>query len=63
MNLDKVPMGFGMALSMNPTALHAYGTMTEEERQKILKEAQNAKSREEMHSLVVNLARGTGDRL
>jgi len=56
MDIYKVPLGFGMALAMNPTALNAYSAMTEEQKQSILNRAHNARSEREMHSLVASLA-------
>ena len=32
MDFYKVPIGFGMALAMNPPALNAYSAMTEEQK-------------------------------
>lgn len=36
MDFYKVPIGFGMALAMNPPALNAYSAMTEQQKQAIL---------------------------
>ena len=58
MDFYKVPMGFGMALSMNPFALNVYSSMTEEEKVAILNRAHNAKSEKEMHSIVDAIAKG-----
>lgn len=55
MNFYQIPMGFGMALSMNPMALNVYSAMTEEQKQAILREAGNAKSQEEMHRIINRL--------
>ena len=52
MDFYKVPIGFGMALAMNPPALNAYSAMTEEQKQTILKKAHNAQSEQEMHRIV-----------
>ena len=52
MDFYKVPLGFGMALSMNPNALNAYSAMTEEEKRAILNKAHNADSEQEMHQIV-----------
>ena len=56
MDFYKVPIGFGMALAMNPPALNAYSAMTEEQKQIVLNRAHNARSEREMHSLVASLA-------
>ncbi len=52
MDFYKVPIGFGMALAMNPAALNAYSTMTEEQKQAILDRAHNVRSEKEMHDIV-----------
>ncbi len=57
MNYYKVPVGFGMALSMNPFALNVYSSMTEEERQDILRKAHNAHSEKEMRQIVDGIAK------
>lgn len=56
MDFYKVPIGFGMALAMNPPALNAYSAMTEEQKQAILSKAHNAASEKEMHQIVADLA-------
>jgi uncharacterized protein YdeI (YjbR/CyaY-like superfamily) len=57
MDFYKVPMGFGMALSMNPFALNAYSALTEEEKVEILKRAHNAKNEQEMRQIVDGIAK------
>ncbi len=56
MDFYKVPIGFGMALAMNHSAMEAYAAMTEQQKQAILNKAHNARSEQEMHSLVASLA-------
>ncbi len=58
MDFYKVPIGFGMALAMNPPALNAYSAMTEEQKQAVLNRAHNARSEKEMHDIVDSLAGG-----
>ena len=58
MDYYKVPIGFGMVLSMNPGALNAYSAMTEERKQEILKRAHSAASEEEMHRIVNSITAG-----
>ena len=55
MDFYKVPVGFGMALAMNPAALDAYSAMTEEQKQSILNRAHNARSEKEMHRIVSSI--------
>lgn len=57
MDFYKVPIGFGMALAMNPPALNAYSAMTEEQKQAILNRAHSAQSEAEMHQIVNALAK------
>ena len=56
MDFYKVPIGFGMALSMNPIAWNAYSAMTQEQKQVILNRAHNASSEKEMHDIVNSIA-------
>lgn len=55
MDYYQVPIGFGMALAMNPPALNAYSAMTEQQKQAVLRKAHNAQSEKEMHALVASL--------
>ena len=59
MDFYQVPIGFGMELAMNPPALNAYSTMTEEQKQAILSKAHNVRSEQEMHALVASLTGST----
>ena len=52
MDFYKVPIGFGMALAMDPPALNAYSSMRDAQKQVLLNKAHNAKSAEEMHEIV-----------
>ena len=55
MEQDKVPIGFGMALSMDYTAMEAYAALTEEQKQKVLDRARNARSEEEMRQIIAGV--------
>lgn len=57
MDFYKVPIGFGMALAMNPPALNAYSAMTEEQKQAVLSKAHNARSEKEMHQIVNSMVK------
>ena len=59
MDFYKVPIGFGMALAVNETAMNAYSKMTEAQKQDILKKAHNVRSEKEMHDLVNSLTHPT----
>lgn len=56
MDSGNVPIGFGLALAMNEPAMEAYANMTEEQKQTILNQAHQARSKKEMQSLVANMA-------
>lgn len=57
MDFYKVPIGFGMALAMNPPALNAYSAMSQQEKQSVLHKAHNARSEGEMHQIVNSLVK------
>ncbi len=57
MDFYKVPIGFGLALSMNPPALNVYSAMTEEQKQAILNKAYNAHSEQEMRQIVADMVK------
>lgn len=57
MDYYKVPIGFGMALAMNPPALNAWSAMTEQKKQEILSRANNAGSQTEMQEIVQSIVR------
>ena len=59
MDFYQVPIGFGLALSSNTTAMNRYAHLSEEQKQDILNKAHNVRSEEEMYSLVASLANGT----
>ena len=56
-NYNSLPIGFGMALAMNPPAFNAYSSLTEEEKDALSERAHNASSQEEMHDIVAKLCR------
>ena len=57
MNFYKVPIGFGMALAMNRSAMEAYSAMTEGQKQAVLNRARKARSEGEMHRIVSNIGK------
>ena len=52
MDYYNIPIGFGMALAMNPPALNAYSAMTEAEKAALIEKAHHARSEQEMHEIV-----------
>lgn len=55
MDYYQIPVGFGMALAMNPPAWNAYSAMSEEQKQAVLSKAHHVRSEKEMHDLVASL--------
>ncbi len=57
MDFSGIPLGFGMALAMNPPAFNAYSNLTQEEKDALIERARHASSEEEMHEIVSKLCR------
>ena len=56
MEFDELPVGFGMALAMNPPAWNAYSAMSNEQKQAILNQVRGVTSKDQMHRIVNSLA-------
>ena len=56
MDFAKVPIGFGMALARNETAMSVYARMGQQEKQAVLEKARGARSEREMEQIVATLA-------
>ncbi len=52
MTKDEMPVGFAMALAMNPEAMQKFGALSEEQKQQIIAGTHAVKSRDEMHRYV-----------
>lgn len=61
MGNTELPLGFGMALAQNETAMKKFETMTESEKQSILQQAHNVHSKVEMRQLVSRLVKEEDD--
>lgn len=48
----EMPLGLGMALMKNQSALNRYSAMSQQERQRIMDGAHNVRSKEEMENYV-----------
>ena len=55
MNQDKMPVGFAMAMAMNPEAMKKFSSMNEIQQKEIIDGTENIKSKEEMHRYVESL--------
>ena len=58
MTKDEMPVGFAMALAMNPEAMQKFGTLSEEQKQQIIAGTHAVKSRDEMRPYVDSLVNG-----
>lgn len=54
---SELPLGFGMALAQNEAAMQKFASMSESEKQAVLQQAHNVRSKEEMHLLVFSLGK------
>jgi uncharacterized protein YdeI (YjbR/CyaY-like superfamily) len=52
-----VPLGLGMAFAQNTVAMHYFTSLSKEERQQIINQAHNIKSKQEMRTFVDTLAK------
>lgn len=58
MTKDEMPVGFAMALAMNPEAMQKFGTLSKEQKQQIIAGTHAVKSRDEMRHYVDSLVNG-----
>ncbi len=54
----EMPVGFAMALAMNPEAMEKFGALSEKQKQEIIAGTHAVKSRDEMHRYVDSLVNG-----
>lgn len=57
-NDDLVPAGLGMALAQDINAMRNFTNLTEAEREEIMNQARDARSNDDMNSIVGHLAEG-----
>ncbi len=55
MERNEMPVGFAMALAMNPEAMQKFSMLSEEKMQEIIEKTHSVKSRDEMHRYVDSL--------
>lgn len=58
MTKDEMPVGFAMALAINPEAMQKFGALSEEQKQQIIAGTHTIKSRDEMRRYVDSLVNG-----
>lgn len=54
--MGDIPIGFGMALAMNPKAMERFTALPESEQQKLIEQTHQIQSRDEMHNYVQSIA-------
>ncbi len=59
--LNDLPMGLGMALAQNVTAMQYFSNISPEEQRKIIDHTHAIKSKSEMQAYVSGLSGGGGD--
>lgn len=52
MNPRDLPLGFGMALAQNESAMKRFESMSESEKQSVIQRAKNVSSKSEMQAIV-----------
>ena len=55
MDRNEMPIGFAMALAMNPEAMQKFAMLSEDKKQEIIAGTHSIKSRDEMHRYVNGL--------
>ena len=55
---NSLPMGLAMGMAMNENAMNNYSKLTEFEKEKLLAESKNVKSKAEMNQIIKNLGDG-----
>ena len=57
--LGELPLGFGMALAMNESAMKGYAALTEAEKEELILRCKDVQTKDEMQRIVDSLAPGT----
>lgn len=56
MERSEMPVGFAMALAMNPEAMQKFATLNEDQKRAIIEGTHSVKSKDEMHRYVSGIA-------
>jgi len=59
MKKDEMPIGFAMALAMNPDAMQIFSALSEAQKKDVIAGTHTVKSKEEMHQYVASLVNYT----
>lgn len=55
MKQEEMPVGFAMALAMNPEAMQKFATLSEDQKRTVIEGTHSVQSRDEMHQYVNTL--------
>lgn len=55
---EELPIGFGLSLAMNESAMEQFSKMTEQQKMSVVQRSKEVGSRREMESLVSKVAKG-----
>ncbi len=55
MNQGEMPVGFAMALAMNPDAMQKFSMLSEDQKQKVIEGTHSVQSKQEMHRYVQSI--------
>ncbi len=58
MERSEMPVGFAMALALNPEAMEKFALLSEEEKREVIDGTHSVRSRAEMHKYVNDLVAG-----
>lgn len=62
MEQNEMPVGFAMALAMNPKAMEQFSALSEDKKQEVIAGTHSIKSKEEMHRYVDALGHTNDER-
>ncbi|HEX2986289.1 MAG TPA: hypothetical protein VHO71_05670 [Caproiciproducens sp.] len=54
--MGDIPIGFGMALAMNPKAMEQFTSLSEQEQANLMEQTHQIHSRDQMHNFVQSIA-------
>lgn len=59
MNKNDLPLGFGMALAQNETAMQQFEALTNQQKEAVINKTRKINSKSEMKSFVICLSEGS----
>lgn len=62
MNKEEMPIGFAMALALNPDAMQKFSSLSDKQKQELITGTHSVKSKEEMHRYVNSVLSDKNDK-